>query len=88
MDSTAQQTVLLGELLEGFTSALTPEATEKLAKLKADPAMQAKMDELAAKCNEGQLTDAERTDYEAYVRVGNFFNVLKAKAKIALKNSP
>lgn len=88
MENTAQESVLLGDLLGDFTSSLTHESIEQLSKFKVSPSIQAKLDLLAAKCNEGQLNAAERAEYEAYVRVGSFLNVVKAKAKHALKNSP
>jgi hypothetical protein len=80
MDPTTQNTII-DELLEPFTEALTPEAAQSLARLKAKPAVQARVDELAAKCNEGELTESERKEYETYVQVGNIFALLKAKAK-------
>ena len=37
--------------------------------------------QLAAKCNEGELSQQERDEYEEYVRVGNLLALIKAKAK-------
>src|SRR4030095_12883939 len=45
-----------------------PEKAEAVLKFKPDPALQARIDELATKCTEGQLTEAERAEYEGYVR--------------------
>jgi hypothetical protein len=75
------QSDIIDEMLEPFTEALTPEAARSLAALKPKPAVQARVDELAAKCNEGDLTEAERREYETYVQVGNIFALLTAKAK-------
>lgn len=46
-----------------------------------------RMNELAQKNNLGQLSEAERQEMEKYLRVGNFLNLLRAKAQLSLKNS-
>jgi hypothetical protein len=53
----------------------------KVAELQADPAVQARIDELAAKANEGQLTDAEDAEYDAYIRAMDIVAVLQKKAR-------
>ena len=45
-----------------------------------------RMNELADKNRRGTLTDAERTELEKYQRVGNFLNLLQAKARLSLKH--
>ena len=44
-------------------------------------------EELAAKCNEGSLTPAERDEYEAYVQAGEMIAILQAKARLHLKRA-
>ena len=39
---------------------------------------------LACKCNEGELTPAERYEYERYVTAGNLIAILQAKARLLL----
>ena len=79
MDAT--QHSIIEQFLQPLTEALTPDSAAKLSKLKAPSHIQAIVDDLAAKCNEGELTDEERTAYESYVQIGNIFSLLKAKAK-------
>jgi len=67
---------------------LTPETARKLVKLRFDAEAQARIDRLADKCNEGELTDEERREYEAYVHIIDFIAILQAKARILLKRSP
>lgn len=62
----------------------TIEAARKLVQLKADAQTQARVDELARKCNEGELTSAERSEYEAFVTAGNLIAILQAKARLIL----
>jgi hypothetical protein len=75
------------EMLEPLSAALTPESARVLSGLQAKPSMQRRIDELAARCNEGSLTNDERIEYETYVRIGNLFALIKAKAKRLLAES-
>ena len=83
----ATEEAIIDEMLEPLAEALTPEAARLFVELKAPASVQARVDELAAKCNEGELTDLERADYEKYVRIGNLFALLKAKAKRVIAES-
>jgi uncharacterized protein YnzC (UPF0291/DUF896 family) len=49
--------------------------------LRADAEMQGRIEELADKSNEERLTQDERDEYEALIRVGNFVAILQAKAR-------
>ena len=77
-------TTLLERLLEPVSRSLNVEAARKLMQLKADSKTQARLDELACKCNEGELTPAERDEYERYVTAGNLIAILQAKARLLL----
>ena len=55
-------------------------ASRPSANLKASPKLQARIDEMADKCSEGELTDAEQAEYDAFVRAGNLINTIRAKA--------
>ncbi|NEP57212.1 MAG: hypothetical protein F6K31_09335 [Symploca sp. SIO2G7] len=46
-----------------------------------------RMNELAQKNNRGLLSETERQEMEQYLRVGNFLNLLHAKARLSLQNS-
>lgn len=66
---------------------LTPEQTRQLAKLQGDPAIAERLTELAQKANEGELTDLERAEYEAYIEANNLLAVLQAEARFRLSDS-
>jgi len=53
MKSRNGSVALLERLLEPVSRSLNAEAAKELIKLKADPKTQARVDELARKCNEG-----------------------------------
>jgi hypothetical protein len=78
---------VLERLLKPVSESLNAEAARKLIRIKADAETQARVDALARKCNEGELTDAERREYERYVTAGTMIAILQAKARLLLKNS-
>ncbi|MBI4517956.1 MAG: hypothetical protein HY699_19300 [Deltaproteobacteria bacterium] len=53
------QTDVPDRVLDPFTGCLTPEVARRIADLRADPEMQARVDELASKANEGRLSERE-----------------------------
>jgi len=79
---------LVDRLLEPLSRCIRGEGERELLNLRADAALQARIDELADKCDEGLLTPEERADYETYVRFGNFVAILQAKARLRQKQSP
>ena len=81
-----RQAIFLENIVEPLSRCFTPEVAQQVAELQADDQLQARVDILAEKCNEGQLTPEEREEYELYVRAGNFLALLQAKAR-ALSSS-
>ena len=78
-----RHTEILDRLLDPFGRALTPEAARQLLAIRADAEIQALMEHLADRANEGLLTPEEREDYEALLSVANLIGILKAKARMA-----
>jgi hypothetical protein len=60
---------------------LSEEQAKALVAYSGDGVLRAKIDELASKNTEGLLTEAERAEYEGYVRANNFMSILQAKAR-------
>jgi hypothetical protein len=81
------QQALLDEMLEPLVEALTPDSARLLAQIQAKPAVQSRVDQLAEKCNEGNLSAEEQAEYEEYVRIGTILALIKAKAKRVLAES-
>ncbi len=46
-----------------------------------DETLQQRIEELAGKANEGELTDEERAEYLGYAQANKFIAVLQAKAR-------
>jgi hypothetical protein len=74
----------LDKLLDPVAGCFTREVAQRIIDLKLDPAVQARLDQLAAKANAGTLTDDEVREYEEYVEGIDLMGVLKAKARMVL----
>ena len=66
---------------------LSPEQTRQLAELHGDPSLAERLTELAEKANEGELSDSERTEYEAYIAANNILAALQAEARFRVGHS-
>ena len=75
------ETITLDRLLEPISNCFTPDVARQLVSLRADPALQERVDLLASKCNEGELSPEEREEYELYVRTSSIIALLQAKAR-------
>lgn len=64
---------------------MTPELAQRIAELLALPEAQARLDELADKCNEGELTPEEAAEYDSYVDAIDLIAVLQAQARDVLR---
>jgi hypothetical protein len=75
---------LLDRILDPVAAAFSPEVARRMLALKADDEVQQRIDELAAKSNNGELSDDERAEYKNYVDVIDLISVLQAKAQRVL----
>ncbi len=75
------------QLLDAVARCLTPSVARRIVGLRADAETQTRVAELADKCNEGQLTPEERSEYESYVSTSTFIATLQAKARALLARS-
>lgn len=75
----------LDRILDAIAGCFTPEFAHRLAKLKADADIQARLDVLAAKANEGQLTDEEAAEYRRSIDILDVLAILQAKARAYLR---
>ena len=78
-------TTILGRLLDPIASSLTPETAQLVVDYRADQETQARIDLLAEKCNEGELTLQERREYDRYISAIDVITVLQAKARSILE---
>ncbi len=88
LHSTHHQPDILSQLLEPVGQMMPVEFAQKLATMRASPEVQARIDELADRCTEGELTDKERAEYEAYVDAIDVISILQAQARSVLARQP
>jgi len=79
---------ILDRLLAPVGDCLTPDVARHLVDLHASADVQARLEELADKCTEGQLSAEERAEYETAVAAIEFIRVLQAKARRLLRQTP
>lgn len=63
---------------------LPPEQIRQLAEVQADTRLAERVAVLADKANEGDLSEAERAEYEGYIEANNLLTVLQAEARFRL----
>lgn len=79
---------VVNQLLDPLGRMLTPEFAQKLVKMRFNHKVQARIDKLANKCNEGALSEEEQREYETYVYTIDFIAILQAKARALLQRTP
>lgn len=70
-------------LLDPFTRDLGDDAIRKIASFGVDPAFQNRLEDLADRNTEGELSPAELEEYDTLVKALNIVAVIKAKARAA-----
>ncbi len=67
--------------IEPVFSLLTEEQVRKIVALSADSQLESRIEELAGKCNEGELSPEEHAEYEGYVRANKVVAILQAQGR-------
>ncbi|HTU18358.1 MAG TPA: hypothetical protein VMG10_09895 [Gemmataceae bacterium] len=81
------ETEILEQAIEPDGTGMSAEAARALLGFRFKESTVARINELAEKSRQGTLTPTERALLERYQRVGNFLNLIHAKARCAL-NEP
>ena len=76
----------LSKLLDPVTDCFTPDVAKRVAELQADADVQARIDDLADRANEGLLSEDEAAEYDAYIQAMDVIAVLQARARMLLSN--
>jgi hypothetical protein len=89
--SSVGSTITEAEILEQVVMPDQPGYSSEMARailgLRFGPSAVSRMSELAEKNSQGTLSEAERGELGKYLRVGNFLNLLQAKARASLASS-
>lgn len=84
MSANASTIRALDRLLDPVGRCFSEEAARELACLRADEETQARVRDLAEKCNEGSLSAEERAEYEACTMASHIVAILQAKVRARL----
>jgi hypothetical protein len=71
----------LDRVLDPLAACLNPEAARRILDLRIDPEIGARVEVLAARANEGELTSEERAEYLSYVEAADLLAIFKLKAR-------
>jgi hypothetical protein len=83
--STAEHHAVIDRVLDPLLDCFTPEVAQKVATMRADAQTQARVDELAARANEGELSAGEQDEYDRILELFHFVTIVQAKARKYLK---
>ena len=78
---------VLHRVLNDFGTMLTREVAQRIVDYRFDAKTQSRINKLARKCNEGELTESEYREYETYVFTIDFIANLQAKARGVLRQN-
>jgi len=80
------ETTTLERMVDPVSRCLTPEVARQIVALRADPALEQRVEELARKAENDLLNEAEHDEYETYIRASKFISILQSKARVLLSN--
>lgn len=78
----------LDSLLKPLSLCLDAESARRLVAFRIDPPLQARIEMLGDRANQGTLNTAERSEYEALINAADFISILKLKARRHLDQVP
>jgi hypothetical protein len=77
----------LDGLLDPLSRCLDAESAQRVAEFRVDPAVQARIDTLAQRANDGVLSQEERAEYEAFINAADFISIIKLKVRRQLNSN-
>ena len=66
---------------------ITVDQAREIVDFRGDADLRQRIDQLAERANEGELTEDEQAEYEGYVHANKFVAIFQAKARKLLSNS-
>jgi hypothetical protein len=85
--ATAYERSAFDRVTDPIFGLLTRDQARAIVDFRGDDELAQRVEELAVKCNEGELTDEERAEYEGYAYANRFIAVMQAKARRLLNHS-
>lgn len=78
----------LDDLLDPLSLCLDAESARRLIDFRIDRPVQARIEALGQRANEGVLSSSERSEYESLINAADFIAILKLKARRRLDQIP
>jgi hypothetical protein len=78
--ATTSESLAFDRGIRPMLEIVLPGKADEVIGFQADPDLQARIEELARKSTEGELTEDERAEYAGYVRANKFVAILKRQA--------
>lgn len=78
---------ILSQVIDPDKSDLPPEVAQSFLAMRFNDSAVDRMNALSEKNRQGKLSQAEQEEPEKYLRVGQFLNLLQAKARLSLKKT-
>jgi hypothetical protein len=85
MQTDTSEAAIFARLFEGQNGILSQSVARKLLDLNFSESDQQRMEELAQRNQQGQLTPEEREEFTNYVKVADLLAILHSKARQSLK---
>jgi hypothetical protein len=87
-NNTISEADILSSVVAPERGGLPRDAAQSILDLRFSDDARQRMDELAEKNRRDEMSAAERAEMEKYLRVGNFINLLQARARRSLLDEP
>jgi hypothetical protein len=81
MEIQSQAAHFMDRVLDPLADSLNTEAARSILDIRIDPEIQARVEVLAERANEGELTPDERDEYLSYVEAADLLAIFKLKAR-------
>ncbi len=85
--STAIDSTAFDKGTDPILKFFTIDQARAIVSYRGDAELQTRIEELATKCNEGELSAEEQAEYEGYVKANKFIAILQAKVGKLLARS-
>jgi hypothetical protein len=79
--ATTPETTAFDRGVRPVLQIVLPGKVEDVLNFRPDPALQERIEELARKSTEGELTKDERAEYVGYIRANKFVAILQRQAR-------
>lgn len=79
--ATTSESVAFDRGVRPVMEIVLPEKADAIIGFRGDAELMSRIEELAQKSTEGELTDDERAEYAGYVRANKFVAILKRQAQ-------